>query len=340
MATLAIRTHGLTKWFSVPPSWRQRLRRPLRTPHRHVVAVDQVTLEVHEGEMFGLLGPNGAGKTTLIKLLCTLIEPTAGSAQIGGVDLRHTARVLAQVGMASGDERSFYWRLTGRENLEFFAALYGLRPTAARRRIAELLKQFDLEEQADRPFSGYSSGQKQRLSIARALLHRPRILFLDEPTRSLDPTATSHLHRFIVEELLHREGMTILLTTHRLDEAQRLCHRIGVMHRGRLRACGTVAELRKALGAATVYTLRIGGLASVPEMPCLGPSGRLIVEPLATAGDWQVRLEAAEDNGALAEVLARVVQAGGKVHDVTCEATSLEHVFQRLTAEDRPPEPA
>lgn len=334
MAAPAIRTDGLTKRFPIPTPWRQRLRRPLARSQREVVAVDQVSLEVREGELFGLLGPNGAGKTTLIKLLCTLVEPTAGSAQVGGVDLRHTARVLAQVGMASGDERSFYWRLSGRHNLEFFAALYGLRPAAARRRVAELLEQFELTEQADRPFSTYSSGQKQRLSIARALLHRPRVLFLDEPTRSLDPTAASHLHRFIQEELQGREGITILLTTHRLEEAQRLCHRIGIMHRGRLRACGTVPELRSALAYPTIYVLRVSGLAALPGWPALGQGTRIAATPLPGDGAWQVRLETNDGETALPELLSSLVRAGARVHAMEQEQASLEHIFQRLTAEE------
>ncbi len=339
VSALAIETHDLTKRFFIPDPLQHRLKQPWARPGREITAVDHVTLAVREGEMFGLLGPNGAGKTTLIKLLCTLIVPTSGSARIGGIDLQHTGRVQALVGMASGDERSFYWRLSGRDNLEFFAALYGLKPDAARRRVAQLLAQFDLVDRADRPFRTYSSGQKQRLSIARALLHHPRILFLDEPTRSLDPTATMHLHTFIEEELLRREGMTILLTTHRLDEAHRLCQRIAIMDGGRIQACGTPDELRASLGPTVVYELRVAGLPAGAggSRPLLGEDGfgdRLSVTALSEPDTWlfALRTDAGADDTALPTLVERIILAGGRVQDVAREQPSLESVFRRFTS--------
>lgn len=335
VSTQAIHATELTKRFTSSDSIGQIIRQPLGRSRREVVAVDQVSLEVRTGELFGLLGPNGAGKTTLIKLLCTLVTPTSGSAQIEGIDLHHASRVLQVVGMASGDERSFYWRLSGRANLEFFAALYGLDRSAARQRAAELLEQFDLVTQAERPFRTYSSGQKQRLSIARALLHRPRVLFLDEPTRSLDPTATMNLHVFIEEELLRRAGMTILLTTHRLDEAQRLCQRIAIMDRGRIQACGTPDELRARLSHTISYELRVGGLAT--ELADLGAGlpGQLSQTPLPGANTWLLKLDTVDGETALAALISRIVQAGGEVYDVVRERPSLETVFQRFTASGR-----
>jgi ABC-2 type transport system ATP-binding protein len=324
VSTPAIHAEELTKRFASPDSFSRIIRQPIGRPRREVVAVDQVSLDVRAGELFGLLGPNGAGKTTLIKLLCTLITPTSGSAQIEGIDLHHASRVLQVVGMASGDERSFYWRLSGRANLEFFAVLYGLDRRAAQQRAAELLTQFGLAEQAERPFRTYSSGQKQRLSIARALLPRPRVLFLDEPTRSLDPTATMNLHGFIEEELLRREGMTILLTTHRLDEAQRLCQRIAIMDKGRIQACGTPDELRARLSHTISYELRVAGLATDPAALGAGLPGQLRWTPLPAAnatgivsGAWLVKLEATGGEAALAALIGRIVQAGGQVQDVS-----------------------
>jgi ABC-2 type transport system ATP-binding protein len=336
VSALAIHTRDLTKRFVIQDSLKHRLRRPWARTGQEITAVDRVSLDVHEGELFGLLGPNGAGKTTLIKLLCTLVVPTSGVARIGGVDLEHAGRVRALVGMASGDERSFYWRLSGRDNLEFFAALYGLDPAAARRRVAQLLAQFELADRADQPFRTYSSGQKQRLSIARALLHHPRVLFLDEPTRSLDPTTTMHLHAFVEEELMRREGMTILLTTHRLDEAQRLCDRVAIMDGGRIRACGAPDELRASLGPTVIYELRVGGLpaeqgSSAPRLDSAPFGGQLTITALPEADSWLFTLETSAEEAALPTLIERVIQAGGQVQDVTRERPSLESVFQRFT---------
>jgi ABC-2 type transport system ATP-binding protein len=151
-----------------------------------VTAVQDADIAVEQGELFGLLGPNGAGKTTLIKLLSTLIVPTAGTAKVNGHDLREQPKIKASIGLVTGDERSFYWRLTGRQNLEFFAGLNGFSADKAARRIDEVLEMIDLTDRAEERFQTYSTGMKQRLSLARGLLHDPPILFMDEPTKSLD----------------------------------------------------------------------------------------------------------------------------------------------------------
>ncbi len=252
---LAIETHSLSKRYpETNRMWRWLRQRSSVMPE----AVSHINLDVQEGELFGLLGPNGAGKTTLVKLLCTLILPTSGSARVGGFDLAQSDRVRDQVGMSTGDERSFYWRLSGRQNLEFFAALCNLPRHQIAPRVAEVLAQLGLSAVGDASFQTYSSGMRQRLSIARAILHRPRILFLDEPTRSLDPNSTRQLHALIQDELQAHEGMTIFLTTHRLDEAAKLCQRVGIMHKGRLQAVGTLPDLRESLQARHRYHL-VGG---------------------------------------------------------------------------------
>ena len=222
---LAIETNGLSKTFEPPQGWRK-----LRRSGGGITAVQNVSLRIPEGELFGLLGPNGAGKTTLTKLLCTLILPTAGQANIAGHTLQNTRAIRAAVGLVVTDERSFYWRLSGYRNLQFFAALHGLYGTAADERIRYLLPIVGLSEAAERRFSEYSSGMKQRLAIARALLHQPRILFLDEPSRSLDPTATFQLQLLIKD--LQAQGVTIFLITHDLAEAEKLCERVAVMDGG------------------------------------------------------------------------------------------------------------
>lgn len=334
MTELAIETEQLSKQFTLPRGWAELLRpgkRRRTEADRSVVAVDGVTLTVNAGELYGLLGPNGAGKTTLIRLLCTMIVPSRGRGSIFGIDLGESKQIRQLIGMASGDERSFYWRLSGRHNLEFFGVLCGLSEAQASRRAGELLEQVDLASHADRPFRTYSSGQKQRLSIARALLHRPRLLFLDEPTRSLDPTATLRLHEFIEQELLAGQGMTILLTTHRLDEAARLSQRIGIMDHGRLQAQGTPDELRARLGPTASYHVQVGQLAGDVAGLAENLPGRLHVQPGGQPDRWLLELEDVGDEAGLAELLRRIVLAGGQVYDVQRQQATLEQVFTRFT---------
>jgi ABC-2 type transport system ATP-binding protein len=238
---------GLSKRFPERRTWRQLLRHPRRV--RYVPVLRDVTIDVAEGEFFGLLGPNGAGKTTLFKTLATLVLPDAGCATVAGYDIVRDApavrRVLAPV---IADERSLYWRLTARANLELFAALQGLRGPLARERVDELLGVVSLAETAEKMVGQFSSGMKQRLLIARALLPRPKVLLLDEPTRSLDPLSARSLRRFLREELSGRQGCTILLATHNTEEALELCDRVAVLDRGRLLAAGATDALAAEIG--------------------------------------------------------------------------------------------
>jgi ABC-2 type transport system ATP-binding protein len=221
-----------------------------------VLALENVSLTVRRGEILGLIGTNGAGKTTLIKILATLVLPTGGQATVDGWDLvRDSEQVKGVVGLVTGDERSFYWRLTGQQNLEFFAAFQGLSAEASTKRIDELKQQLGLDV-LDRPFGLYSTGMRQRLAIARALLRRPSVLLLDEPTRSLDPLAAGRLHRFLRDTLVRELGCSVLLSTHSLHEAKAVCDRVAVLHHGRLLRCLTVGEL-------------IQGAEAVPELSSL-----------------------------------------------------------------------
>ncbi len=322
----AIETFNLSKRYPPASGWRRFARVPTSA---NADAVSHINLAVQEGELFGLLGPNGAGKTTLVKILCTLILPTGGTARIGGHDLAHSDRVRAQVGLSTGDERSFYWRLSGRQNLAFFGALSDLPKSQLNQRVTEVLRQLGLESVADRAFQTYSSGMRQRLGIARALLHRPHILFLDEPTRSLDPNSTLQLHQLIQEELLARAGMTIFLTTHRLDEAEKLCDRVGIMHKGQLQAIGSLDDLRHSLRARHRYQLTVQNLADPLAQQLCRSYPFLQLEPDHN-GDLLFTLDSttAED---LSTVIAGVVAAGGRIQAVQREDVSLEELFASFT---------
>jgi ABC-2 type transport system ATP-binding protein len=228
-----IRTRDLGKTF-LPPPW--PLSMVGRQLDHEVRALQSVTFEVERGEVFGIIGPNGAGKTTLLKILATLILPTRGTAQINGADLvRGAAQVRRSIGLATGEERGFYWRLTGGENLEFFGGLRGLGPRESRRRATELLELVDLLPMAKEPLTRYTTGMRQRLSFARALLGRPEVLLLDEPTRSLDPVAAQEVQT-LVRRLATDEDVTVLIITHNLDEAEHACSRVAVLSDGAVRS--------------------------------------------------------------------------------------------------------
>jgi ABC-2 type transport system ATP-binding protein len=213
-----------------------------------IKAVDNVSLIIEKGEIFGILGPNGAGKTTLLKILSTLILPTSGNAFVNGFDIKlEDIQVRSSVGFVPSDERSFYWRLTGRQNLDFFASLYNLHYRQSQKRIQELLNFFNLSNYADRMFGTYSSGIKQKFSIARALLHNPPVLLIDEPTKSMDPQSAFQLRKFIREKLSGQEHCTIVLVTHQIEEAKYLSDRIAIMHQGKFEVLQDKEKLEESM---------------------------------------------------------------------------------------------
>jgi ABC-2 type transport system ATP-binding protein len=234
-----LEVEGLGKTY-LPPS---RYLRPLVkvAAKEPVEALTDVSFSVGPGEIVGLVGPNGAGKTTLIKMIGTLLQPTTGRAVVDGIDVvAHPLRAKRRLGLVLADDRGLYWRLTGRQNLEFFGVIAGLTRADARRRAGEMLDVLDLAD-ADKLVFGYSTGMRARLNIARSLLADPGLLVLDEPTRSLDPLATAQVGDLLAD--LAGEGRSILLSSHRLDEIASLCERLVVLVGGRCRFVGTGDQL-------------------------------------------------------------------------------------------------
>jgi len=295
-------------------------------------AVDGVSLQIEKGEIFGLLGPNGAGKSTTIRMLCTLLEPTAGTALINGYDTRKQANQARQsLGTVLGGERSIYWKLTARENLEYFAALYHIPPLVARQRIAEMLERMELTARADDLVEKYSTGMKQRVAISKALLARPPIILLDEPTLGLDPQAARRVRQLILE--LKAEGHTILLTTHYMEEADQLSDRIGIIDQGRIIALDTPDHLKQRIQHKDVIRLEVSGWQAelgntLRQIPAVE---NLVIRPLDGEDLCEVSLHTGSSRAVLPGVVEKINVNGTRLVNLNIVQPSLEDVFIDLT---------
>jgi ABC-2 type transport system ATP-binding protein len=297
-----------------------RVFEPRRKRDARVVALDRVSLEIPQGEIHGLLGPNGAGKTTLVKILSTVLVPTSGRARVLGHDVVEEAReVRPIIGIVFGGERGLYWRLTGRQNLEYWGALYRLSGGETRRRAQQLLERVGLLDKADERVEQYSRGMKQRLHLARGLVGDAKVLFLDEPTTGMDPLAAREFRNLIGE--LKGEGRTILLATHDMVEAENVCNRVTLIDRGTILA----TESPRSLGRVISRFQRIDVEGADQEL-----LRRLRTLPGVHAiseTDGSARIEVAEE-GATGAVLKLLVDAG--VTSVKTSLPSLEEVYVHL----------
>ncbi len=329
---IAIETEELTKRFRQLRGYRDLVRYPWRRPTD--IAVDGVSLSVGEGELFGLLGENGAGKTTLIRMLSTTLLPTSGHARVAGHDIVHDApAVRRSIGLVSGDERSFYWRLTGRQNLEYFAALYHVAPRAVTRRIDDLLMTLGVAPYADRRFSTYSTGIKQRFAIARGLLTEARILFLDEPTRALDPIAADELRHYVADQIVGRLGYTALVATHSLAEAEAICPRVAIIRHGRIVASGSMEELTRRMRLGDVFEVVIGGQADHLREAILAVPGVSTVSVTDLGGGSRVEVGITARDGVLNPLLETVLQSGAPIESSAMRRPTLDDVYRAAHAE-------
>jgi ABC-2 type transport system ATP-binding protein len=305
-----VRVVDLWKQFPTGRSIVDVMRRPMGGPPSPAVA--DVSLDVHAGEFVGLLGPNGAGKTTLLKILATLIVPDRGTATIAGYDVVTQAssvrRVIASV---LANERSLYWRLSARENLELFAALLKVSPGETATRVSDALDVVGLSDAGRKMVGQFSAGMMQRLLVARALLGHPRVLLLDEPTRSLDPSAAHSFRSFLREELGVRRGCAVLVATHRSEEAFDLCDRVVVMNRGRVAATGSAPALAESfLGSRySAWTLEPNHDA-LEAMVVGGRARRVAARSDGTGKWWRVDVEIEGGDDAAQVVLAELIGAG------------------------------
>ncbi len=295
-----------------------------------VRALDHLTFDVPPGIVFGFLGPNGAGKTTVIRVLLGLLDPTEGHTEVFGLDPRTNGSAVRARAGALLEHNGVYERLSARQNLEFYARAWRMEASDRKARIQDLLSQFGLWDRRDEPVGGWSRGMKQKLAIARAVLHRPPLVFLDEPTAGLDPVASASLRDDLMR-LAQREGVTIFLTTHNLAEAERLCSLVGVIRRGTLLDFGTPEALRSSRGAPVV---RIAGhgidddlvaaLALTPGVASAERANEGVVVHMAPDGD-------------VPAIVQWLVARGVGIEEVRRDRASFEDVFLELVTSDADP---
>ncbi len=332
-----IRCEHLNKVFSGSRSRAARFL--LNRPPTDVQAVRDISFAVEPGEILGIMGPNGAGKTTLVKMLCTLLIPTSGAASICGVDVaRHPGRVRENIAFITGDERSFYWRLTGRQNLQFFGGLFGLKQGQIRDRIEKLAASLGVEDILDRRFDSYSTGNRQKIAIARGLLNEAGVLFLDEPTRSLDPTSALSFTTIVRDQIARDQGRSVLFVTHRLEEALGVCDRILIMRNGESAFLGKPSELQ-ALGSQDVWRIQVRGdwesASALPGRPA-GFTVSLYHTPDIPDKN-EITLQATLQAGAaasLGDIVCWLAAGGLQVVDVARVQRTGGEVFAELTGAD------
>ncbi|HEB63943.1 MAG TPA: ABC transporter ATP-binding protein [Chloroflexi bacterium] len=307
---------------------------PLLTAHNlhkrynGIHAVRGISFEIAEGEIYSLLGPNGAGKTTTIGMLTTLLAPTEGEAEIGGFSVTRQPHKVKEIIGVVPQEIALYDDLTAAENLRFWGRMYGLRGNALQKRVAEALDLAQLTERADDKVGTYSGGMQRRLNIAVGLLNRPQILFLDEPTVGIDPQSRRRILDTVLE--LNRQGLAVLYTTHYMEEAQELSHRIGIIDQGQLIAEGTLEELIRTTDVRESVVLSLDAPPEDPAALCAALEALPGVEKAASP-DANLILEVEAANAALPRLLPRLSALGHRVRRIELREPNLEAVFLHLT---------
>lgn len=331
MSTPAILTDGLTRTYRKPRKrrWPWSKAKPDEGETGEFVALDGVSLEVRPGELFGLLGPNGAGKTTLIKILTTLLAPTAGTARVDGFDVvAESAAIRPLINMVSGGESSGYGILNVRENLWLFARIYGVPTAVAQERIDKMLGVVGLTDKATSRISYLSTGQRQKMNFCRGFITDPKILFLDEPTLGLDVTSARAIRAFIKEWMKERPERTLLLTTHYMAEADELCDRLAIIDKGKVLACDTPGNLKRQVQKYPLYELSLApGASSWDEVGKLAGVHTSTATTTPTTVELKVSLL---DESVIGAVVQSLVTAGGRILTMKKVEPTLEDVFIEL----------
>ncbi len=308
----------------------------------YVEALRGVNLQIKKGEVFGLLGPNGAGKTTLIKILCTLVIHDEGYAYVNGYDVKkEPGKVLKNLQAVLPESRGFTWRLSGRQNLAFYALLYGLQDKEAKERIDYLLELTNLKDRADDGYQRYSTGMQRKLLLCRALLRDTPALLFDEPTVGLDSVSSTDFRHLLRDKLAHEEGKTIVLSTHNLPEAQSICDRIAILDRGKITACDTPENIQYIMSDEKIFNITfvdagysdeqekiINELEDIP-----GVHG---ATPEYDSESHLIKISIRVDKGlALSNILDVIMNKGMKIAGINTQEPSLEEAFRAMTRERR-----
>jgi ABC-2 type transport system ATP-binding protein len=290
-------------------------------------AVAGISFDIHEGEIFSLLGPNGAGKTTVISMLSCLLRPTEGDATVGGHSIVRDPMAVKRIIGVVPQEIALYDTLTARQNLVFWGRMYGMGGSELTGRVAEILTQIGLADRADDRISTYSGGMKRRVNIGVGLLHKPRIIYMDEPTVGIDPQSRRNILDMVKE--LNRLGMTVLYTTHYMEEAEELSNRVGIIDYGKLIAIGTQKELTRTVGENETLRLHLGEGENTESL--VGALHGVPGVIQASAADGQVVIMVPEAEEALAGVIGKTTELGLHVRSIDIQEPNLEAVFLHLT---------
>jgi ABC-2 type transport system ATP-binding protein len=325
---VAVRVDNVSKFYSSRRRWFSKSQ-----PSDTKYALQNVSFDVKEGEMTGLLGPNGAGKTSLLKSIATLLQVNSGQILVHGHDVEAepvAARRL--IGLVTCDERSFYWRLTGRQNLKFFASLYGIPDKKAAERIVLLLEMLGLSDAIDTPYHSYSTGMRQKLAIGRGLLAEPRLVLYDEPTRSLDPLSAQHIREWILASRAISPTTTHLIATNQLREAEQLCDRVLILNHGTLIADGGIDQIRRMVHSEgrAIHKLTCSGLPRDFQIAAMPQAGLFDVSREPNAETLLLRVTTTETGEGLSLVFAEILRQGGCVIRCDTGEVPFEEVFCSL----------
>lgn len=303
-----------------------------------IEALRGIDLQIKKGEIFGLLGPNGAGKTTLIKILCALVTPDEGKAYVYGFDVqKEPKKVLRNLQAVLPESRGFNWRLTGRQNLEFYALLYGMKENEAKERINSLLKLTGMRERADDGYQRYSTGMQRKLLLCRALLQNTPVLLFDEPTTGLDPTSAAEFRSLLHDKLAHEDGKTILLSTHNLYEAQSICDRIAILNRGKIVACDTPNNIQYMILDEKVFNITfIGAVFNNEQKKMLSELEEMagvnsVTPEIDLEGNFIGMSIRVNKNIDISGILEVIMNSGLKIGIINTKEPTLEEAFMTIT---------
>jgi len=299
------------------------------------MALEDITFQVAEGELFGLLGPNGAGKTTLVKVLCNMILPTSGKGYIFDHDVSRSSKAIKRlIGYVVSEERSFFWRLTGRQNLKFFAALNNMLSHQADTRIAELVDLVGLNNHIDKAFKTYSTGMKQKLAIARGLLTDPPILFLDEPTRALDPVATRNIRHFIRDSIVDSAKKTVVIATNNMHEAEEMCDRVAIIDKGIVKICDTITKIKAKIeqtpNYVLIFTNAIQQIRKNLQLPKQAIDSVRVLSMAPMDHGTRVKIEYDPQRVEPPDIMKQYIRLGLEIQAFYPEEPSLDDVFSKI----------